>query len=98
MNSLESLKQLQEQQQELHNRKPRGSASAIQRHHQLHELKQKIAYLEEGDTLSKAELQKEIQTIQTLQLQANELLSQIAERKRNLLNNTFGPAAHQLLN
>lgn len=97
MISLETLEQLQVEEQELRNKEPKGWAGAMLRHQKLHEIEEKIKYLQHGDFISKEDIQVKVEEINTLQEEANELSKEIAKRKRELFTGTFGPEASHLL-
>ncbi|MDW0108814.1 hypothetical protein [Sporosarcina aquimarina] len=91
-----TIEQLLTQKEQILKEQPRSAAGAMKRHHTLARVQQEIDYFDQGDLLSKKALQKELHEIAELQQRADELASEIAKRKTNLLANTFGPAAENL--
>lgn len=93
---METIEHLQTQKERILREQPRSAAGAMKRHRTLARVQQEIDYFDQGDLLSKKQLQKELQEIANLQQQVDELELQIHTRKQKLLKDTFGPNGSQL--
>ena len=84
------LQELYEQREQLQAKKVTGYASAVKRHHEIAKLQKEIDYFEQGDSISRARVQEDLNEIETLQQEINRLTIQVGEKKRKLMVNVFG--------
>lgn len=87
------LKELYEEREKIEGRKVTGTAGSMHKLQKLRKLQKEIDYYELGDTISRAEIQKELAEIEVLQGEIDRLSEVVAERRRVLKQSIFGAYA-----
>ena len=95
MNRLEELyaeKKVIEQQ------KVNSMASSVMRRQKLNKVEREIKYYEQGNEISRHEIQQQLTEIDELQQRVNQLSAQLANKKSVLMDKVFGEGAELLKN
>lgn len=69
---------------------PTSTVSAMGRHQKLAQVQEEIDYYELGDTISRTEIQDELEEITGLQEEIDRLTRIVKEKRRKLMTNVFG--------
>lgn len=85
-----NLEMLYAEQRQIKKQQPTSTASAMSRHQKLAKVQREIEYYELGDTISRTEIQEELEEIKGLQKEIDRLTWIVREKRENLVTNVFG--------